>query len=211
MSGFSGELFEILTYLLPGFVATVIFYSLTSHPKPSNLMLLVHALIFTTLIGAINLGIILVFAETYGSMDQAGRSTWDSFIPVCVGIGLALLIVTLVNHDVFHSVFRWANISRESSFPSEWYSSFAKHYEDCFVVLHLVDGRRFYGWSEEWPSDPKHGHFRITQGEWLVDEWSAKNKEVETTSVVYAMLVPVAHVEMVEFVKATAEASGGRK
>ena len=43
----SSEIVGVLTFLLPGFVAAGIFYSLTSHPKPSAFDRTVLALIFT--------------------------------------------------------------------------------------------------------------------------------------------------------------------
>ena len=53
MSWASGEVVGILTFLLPGFVAAAIFYSLTSHPKPGAFERVVQALIFTMVVRAI--------------------------------------------------------------------------------------------------------------------------------------------------------------
>ena len=49
MSWASSETVTVLTFLLPGFVAAAIFYSLTSHPKPSDLERVIQALIFTVI------------------------------------------------------------------------------------------------------------------------------------------------------------------
>ena len=36
MSWASSEIVAVLTFLLPGFVATAVFFSLTSHPRPNE-------------------------------------------------------------------------------------------------------------------------------------------------------------------------------
>ena len=46
MNWASGEVVGVLTFLLPGFVAAAVFYSLTSHPKPDAFDRVVQALIF---------------------------------------------------------------------------------------------------------------------------------------------------------------------
>ena len=63
------------------------------------------------------------------------------------------------------------------------------------VVLHLNGERRLYGWPEEWPSRPEEGHFRIAEGECLIDD-----RRVPATGV-SALLIPAGEVEMVEFLK----------
>ncbi len=57
MNWASGEVIGVLTFLLPGFVAAAIFYSLTSHPKPTAFDRVVQALIFTVIGNAITTAI----------------------------------------------------------------------------------------------------------------------------------------------------------
>lgn len=84
--------------------------------------------------------------------------------------------------------------SRETSYPSEWYSAFSRH-SDCYVTLHLKGQRRLFGWPQEWPNRPDEGHFRIAEAEWLDDE-----TRIPVTGVL-AIVIPVDQVEMVEFLK----------
>ena len=49
MNWASSEIVGVLSFLLPGFVAAAIFYSLTSYPKPSPFDRVVQALIFTVI------------------------------------------------------------------------------------------------------------------------------------------------------------------
>ena len=46
MSWLSNDIVEILTFLLPGFIAAAVFYSLTSHPRPSEFTMVVQAIVF---------------------------------------------------------------------------------------------------------------------------------------------------------------------
>ena len=48
MSWAANEVVSVLVFLLPGMVASAMFYSLTSHPKPNEFGQVVQALILTT-------------------------------------------------------------------------------------------------------------------------------------------------------------------
>ena len=47
MSWANSEVVSILVFLLPGFVAAAVFYSLTSYPKPNEFGQVIQALVFT--------------------------------------------------------------------------------------------------------------------------------------------------------------------
>ena len=185
----TNEVVSVLVFLLPGLVASAIFYALTSHPKPNEFGQVVQALMFTILSQAVAWGIGLLWPHV------ASREDWQLFFPVPVAAVIALVAAICSNHDAVHRVLRWARVTRETSYPSEWYSAFAQ-YEGCYVILHFHDGRRLYGWPEEWPSHPGGGHFIIDEGEWLVDD---ERFPVEEASV---MLVPAGDIRMVEFMEA---------
>ena len=192
MSWATSEVVATLTFLLPGFVAATVFYSLTSHPKPSEVERALQALMFTIVVQAVSRGLLLI-AGLFGS---GFFWTQDSQIvgAVLIAVVLALIAVYVSNNDLLHSFFRLIGFTRETSYPSEWYSSFSNN-PDCYVVLHLKGERRLYGWPEEWPSQPDQGHFRLAEAEWL--------REHERTALpgVAAIVVPAGDVEMVEFLE----------
>jgi len=182
---------NVFTFLLPGFVSAAIFYSLTSHPKPSAFDRVIQALIFT----AVGQAIILLFLGN--NPEKAYEwSIWDFSLSVLVAVALGLITAWVSNNDVVHRVLRWRrlNITKETSYSSEWFSSFTR-YDGCYVVLHLGGKRRLYGFPKEWPSSPDKGHFQITEGEWL------DMKERIPIPQVAAILIPVDAVKMVEFIK----------
>ena len=191
MSWASNEVVEILTFLLPGFVAAAIFYSLTSHPKPGTFERIVQALIFTTVVQAIIVALNI-------AIDSKSIGEWGPGPPVLIAIILALLATYVSNNDTAHWILRRLRFTRETSYPTEWYSAFSRHH-GCYVVLHLNGQRRLYGWPEEWPSRPDEGHFRIAEGEWLTDD------DRHPITGVSAILVSAGEVEMVEFLSTSHE------
>lgn len=181
----SSETIEVLVFLLPGFVAVIVFYSFTSHPKPNIFEQIIQSLIFT-----ITISTILWFFKSQ-------IASWNENITLILSIAIAgllgILAVYLINEDILHRILRKFKITKETSYPSEWYSAFSR-LSDCYVVLHMNGGRRLYGWPSEWPSDPSEGHFLIQDGEWLLE-----NNEREPITGVVAILIPASEVEMVEF------------
>ena len=77
MSWPSGDIVGVLTFLLPGFVAASILYSLTSYPKPSPFDRIVQALIFTVIGRAIR-DCILLLGSVLDS-EPKGTELGDSF------------------------------------------------------------------------------------------------------------------------------------
>ncbi len=199
MESFAKDLVSVLQYLLPGFVAAWIFYGLTSYPKPSQFERVVQALIFTLIIQAF-VGLVERIAKwagqywSAGTWDTTTEVTWSSLVAVVIGIGFSWL----ANTDKAHKWFRGKGITRETSFPSEWFGTFLK--EVTFVVLHFKDERRLYGWPIEWPSEPTKGHFLIADPSWIGES----GEEIRIAGV-KNILVDVNDVKWVEFLEKTWE------
>jgi hypothetical protein len=107
---------------------------------------------------------------------------------------LGLLLAWTANKDKMHAALRWAGITCQTSFSSEWYGVFSK--SKRYVVLHLTGQRRLYGWPEEWPSTPGKGHFVMMQAEWVLKE----GERIELTGV-NRILIRAEDVEMVELIE----------
>ena len=124
---------------------------------------------------------------------------WEPGLSILVAIVLGSCASGVSNSDLPHRILRRLRLTRETSYPSEFYSTFAQ-YGGSFVVLHLRGDRRLYGYAKEWPSDPKDGHFCVTEAEWLADD-----NERTPLEGVAAVLVPATEVVMVEFLPYTQE------
>lgn len=107
---------------------------------------------------------------------------------------LGFVAAYFANSDRFHALIRWMRISGETSYASEWYRAFAA--ELTWVVPHLKDGRRLYGYPHEWPSSPDRGHIAIEKPTWLDVPDGAEPKPEEN---VRELLIPVTSIAMVEF------------
>ena len=194
MSWASSEIVSVLVFLLPGFVAAAVFYSLTSHPKPNEFGQVIQALIFTS----VGQSIAWPLSKFWDS-----NSFWsialEASVPLIIAVIFALIVVYFSNNDLAHGFFRRIGFTRENSYSSEWYSSFAQN-PNSYVVIHLKDGRRLYGWPREWPSRPKQGHFRIIEAQWLTDD--QEDPTSEGLHEISAIVVSSEDVAMVEFIEA---------
>ena len=189
----SSEIVTVLAFLLPGLVAAAVFYSLTAYSRPNEFGYVVQALAFTVAAQAIS-WIVLTLGNLVWEVDS-WPSGVETVFSVFSAVALALAMAWLVNHDVAHNILRFLKITRETSYPSEWYGAFAENNRH-YVVLHLKNGNRLYGWPEEWPSRPGQGHFQLAECEWLVD---SERQELTGVSV---LLVPAQNVDMIEFMRA---------
>ena len=197
MSWVSSEVVGVLTFLLPGFLAAKIFYSLTFHPVPGVFDRIIHALIFTVAGRALTASLSSFFLGDSTIDESAGwNNGYDLLSNFVVATILAVASAFIVNNDTLHGCLRRINVTKETSYTSEWYRAFARH-PGCYVILHMDEQRCLYGYPEEWLSDPNKGHFRITEAEWLADDVADANR-LDGTEVA-AILVPATQVKMVEF------------
>jgi hypothetical protein len=187
---------ELLQFLLPGFLAAWVFRSLTAYEKPSQFESVIQALIFTLVVGA------FVYAEksvslfigrwiTLGQWSGQTDALSSSISATLVGAMLAWV----ANSDLLHAIARKLGITKQTSFPSEWFGALLKNV--TFVVLHLKDDRRLYGWPREWPSQPGQGYFLLDEPSWVHEASEARLTGVAS------ILVNVTDVKWVEFLERT--------
>ena len=197
----------LLKFLLPGFVATFLFYyPLTSFPKRSTFEMVITALICTAFINIIvvPLGWLFVLAGahwlSFGSWEPTGREFWSFLLAVPIG----LVATYWRNNDTLNKQYRKYKITRQSSYPSEWYGTFSETMS--YIVLHFNDGRRLMGWPLEWPLSPKNGHFVLEDASWLegTSQMEEKASEIKLSNVEKIMVDAVA-VFMVEFISSSQE------
>lgn len=183
---------QVLTFLLPGFVAAALYYFLTSYPKPNDFGKIIHALVFTA-IGQSALIIVEWLSPIGGE--------WGIPISVAAAAISAVIVVGVSNNDLIHKFFRWIRFTTENSYPSVWYSTFSRN-TDCYVVLHLTHNRQLYGWPSEWPTNPDDGHIRIIEGEWLDECGNPISAEIDQDRAsIPTFLIPTKEIEMVEFIQ----------
>ncbi len=196
MENLTKEVISILQYLLPGFISLWVINGLTSSPKKEKFDQIIQALIFTVLIQAIIESIHLIGKLL--SLDPCPQIPTIVWSVIC-GLIIGILFSYFINSDKFHWLMRKWKITKQTSYPSEWFGSFLENTTE--IVLHMKDGRRLHGWPKEWPSDPKKGHFLLFKPSWLVKE----NEKVKVREVriegVENILIDVSDVKWVEFLE----------
>jgi len=189
----------LITYLLPGFLAAWVFYGLTSHPKPSQFERVVQALIFTFIIQ-------ILIPPTKWALILAGEiytvRPWDDVSEGAASLVLAILfgalLAYLTNTDSAHKWLRSKGFTTRTSHPSEWYYVLSK--KIMFVILHLHNGKRLYGWPKEWPVEPDKGQFYI-----MLPSWIKSDGNLIDLPQLDGVLVNAKDVAWVEFVKTDEE------
>lgn len=200
MSWIGSEALVVLTFLLPGFVSAAVFHSLTPHLRPTGVERLIQALMFTAVVQGLLTGALLiggVFSQvafsSIGDWSPAtGRFLPDIFLSLPLAVAVSVLAAYFVNHDTLHKLLRRIGLTRETSYPSDWYLVFSEIHPQ-YVILHLTGQRRLYGFPEHWPNLSTEGHFHISEAEWLVDDPNEGNVPANV------MLIPASEVEMVQF------------
>lgn len=194
METFAKDFVTLLQYLLPGFITAWVFYGLTSFPKPSQFERVVQALIFTLFVQAsVNIIKKMLFFIGKKWLLFTWTSSSDLIWSIISSLLLGLFFSYFANNDKIHKILRNLNITRETSFPSEWFGAFLN--KITYIVLHLEGERRLYGWPIEWPSESEKGHFVLVQASWLIED-----REIPVTGV-ESIMVDVKEVKMVEFME----------
>jgi hypothetical protein len=117
---------------------------------------------------------------------------WALVVSLVIAAGLGLILARFAHTNKLHEKLCSWGFTCRTSYPSEWFSAFLR--QKTWVVLHLKDQRRLYGWPREWPDHPDVGHFIIEQPEWLLED--GRRAPVYQ---VLNILVPATDVQMVEF------------
>jgi len=186
----AADFIEFIEYLLPGFLASWVFYGFTAFVKPNQFERVIQALIFTIIVEAVLIILRQSFDLNFMNKDS------DLLIAVPVAFTVGITFAAFANHSLLHRLAIWFNLTSETSYPSEWYGVFSK--KITYVVLHLKDQRRIYGWPLEWPSQSDIGHFQLTDAVWLTEGESGEQAEIELTGV-DSILISAIDVQFVEF------------
>lgn len=192
------DITALMLLILPGVIASAIFYALTAHPRAENSDKITRAkravqtVIFVALVRAavhlISLGLIaLGHWRSVGRWGPDAEFDWSIGVAAVLGLGFAYG----TNHDALHRLSRAVGLTTRTSYPSEWFAAFSSY--PRYVLLHLRGGRRLRGWPEQWPDQHDNGHFLLARPEWVVGDEVAPLHQVER------FLVPAHLVVMVEF------------
>jgi len=195
------EYFDILSFLLSGFVAQWVFHGLTAHPRRSTIDRVVNALIFTTLITAAAYCVATVL-QSFGN-NVFAIAPWNTdwslqATSIAIAFLFGLFLAVCANNNFPHhwlDKISGGRITKRTTAPSEWFNTFNQYKR--MVVLHLKGDkpRRLMGWPTEWPDHPDAGHFVIEKPKWLLTDGT----EVPLVLTKF-VLMPATEVEFIEFI-----------
>lgn len=197
MDGIAEGAIELLKFLLPGFVAAWVFYGFSAHVKPNQFERIIQALIFTVVLQVL---VLLIRQVLFWFGDQGfALGSWNEDVELgwllVAAILFGLAATACMEHDLLHGLARRTGLTRRSSIASAWYGALGGY--KGYLVLHLNDERRLYGYPKAWPEDPGHGHFLMIRATWLVSASDTEAKQDEILE--RGMLICADDVKMIEF------------
>ena len=172
------ETLSVLMFLIPGFMVTLIRDGLVFSGKRDKAVVLVEALIWSFLIYMVLSGFFSVqpvhLVETksgektsYGII-YSGGAIWLIF---ATSLAFAALSAWIINNDRLTRVFRFLKITTRSSRGSIWLDVFAV--QKRYVIVHLVDGRRVFGWVMNYSNTAKDACIYLYDFAWINDDSNA--------------------------------------
>lgn len=194
MGEIAGKLLPVLQALMPGFLATIVFYWLADAKKPGQFEQVIQALICTALITFVVdlISEMLIWVgqwHSFGQWTTNVATTWSLALAVVFGLCLAYLS----QHDLLYKFARRIGLTSRAS-VGEWRYAFLR-FPDRGIVLNFKDGRRLMGYPLAWPAEPEEGHFLMEFPTWLVDD------EAQPQEGVTFLMVSNSDVQWVEFLE----------
>jgi len=164
------ELIPILAFLLPGFLTTqLIDLWVVTKPKefPDKI---VQAFVFT-IVNLLCFSILRYIVESFGccTFDHDQFFTPGNLVLMIVcSVAIALCCAYEMKNERILSFLRTENITKKTAKPSTWLDVFSN--QQKFIVVHLEDGRRIYGWPSLYSDDPTEESLYLEEASWLDDD-----------------------------------------
>ena len=192
----NSDLLALLLALLPGLITAELVSALTVREQRKPLERVIQALLYTFLN---HVTWIVVVGLVNGALAWAGRPALADTtgvhmvgLAVCAiawGFGVAWIINTGRSHRFLRERL---GITKTGSRPSVWYDVFYDRQQ--YVVVHLKDERRVYGWPLKYSEHSDRGHLFLTRAEWLEGPGGQARPE-------FSLLINVADIQYIEFVE----------
>ncbi|MDH5675247.1 MAG: DUF6338 family protein [Myxococcales bacterium] len=170
----SAEALELLTVLMPGFLASLVFSHATVRKRElSYVDKIVEALLWTAAVA--------VMAPAVGAAasigDGSGLGPGALVKLIVLVLVLPTALAAFVNHDLYLRFLNRFGLSRQRSSRPVWGDAFQLR---AWVALEFADGRRLVGWPTYYPQAYDDGWLYLTQAAWVVDvDGQDKTTDVE--------------------------------
>lgn len=188
------DIIPILIFLLPGFLTGKMLDLLVVAKQKDVFDRIVQAFVFTF----INL---LCFSVVRWLLESFSPLTFDRvqfftvgnlLITIFCAVGIALACSYEVRNERLINWLREKRITKKGYKPSTWLETFEN--EEKYVVVHLNDGRRVYGWPSYYSDEPNERAIYLVNASWLDDQNNFMN-----SSPISILLDEKTGIQFVEF------------
>lgn len=190
------EAINILFFLIPGFISSVILGAIVVRRELSVAEKLVEGLILSF----INYSIITIFVqiEPFAYLIK-GRDTLSfSFtqniyfllILLSVSVFVALTLGAVLFHDLHMQLLRFLKITKNTSRDTTWQDIFIEMNQ--YLVVTFKDGKRLYGWPLYYSDSHKDGLLYLSDPAWIDDDGNYNDCKT------HGILIKYADLELIE-------------
>ena len=182
---------EVLAPLLPGLCTYIVVSAIsqTENNKLEAVQAILHGLVYTLIVNAI-----YAFLLWLGNVTGFGLAAPEIFTLVCWALILAIVVTLLKESGQPIGLLRRIGVTKASSMPGPWASSFHEGPKEFsnWLVLCLKSERRIMGQLRGWSSDQKEGHITLSSCSWL----NGDGTEQDTPGM---LIIPADDVSLVQF------------
>jgi len=194
------ETLGILTFLIPGFLSSIIYSRMVFRNELDNWNKFIEALIFSFIIYTIfsiwngDFPVFLIKNTNGDVTEYLIRFTKKELIQIFgVSVFLAILVGSLNNRDLFMAMLRKVQLTKKTSRDSVWADVFVN--KPKYVIVNFNDKRRLLGYPEYYSDDLNEGVLYIMRPKWIEEE----ENEYEGNSKLDGILVLKKDIEYIEF------------
>jgi len=166
------ESFQILIFLIPGFISAYIMDLTIVREKRNIFETIIEALIFSFFIYFLVSVIIRKFPVFIETIESDGSKfsylRYDSiafFAVIVVSLILPLIFSSAYNHDWSMKIIRKLKISQRTSRKSPWNDAFLDN--NVHIIINFSNGRRIYGWPKYFSEDPEKPLIYLHNPSWI--------------------------------------------
>lgn len=194
----TSETLTVLLALLPGFVTAEIIRALTVREQRSPFERVIQGLFFTFVDHAswmIVKWMTLDFIAMLADRADGSAPAYNLVGLFVCAVGWGIFGTWILNEGKLHRLLRnpRVGLTKSAARPNQWYDAFYRQRNHVYVVVHLKNKRRIYGWPRLFPDNSDHGHLFLMNARWL-------GGKHEDTGRLVSMLIDARNIEVVEFV-----------
>ena len=197
------EAINLLFFLLPGFMAGQLFYSLFKLRDSSASRRMLDAMMFSFAIYLlVSLSVtweplaqvlsnngVLSYLFTNNTKLILLTLAWIVILPLIVGF--------IYFNDHVHKILRKLKITTKTSRENTWNDAFAS--QDRYVIASLADGRRVRGYPSMYSTDPDEGFVYLYNPAWVNDDKNNDDEPDYIESNCHGFLLNRENIELIEF------------